>query len=726
MTTKDLEEANSFENLSLAWKRLQTTTDRKYKDYFRSLYRAYSLSEEKNLRALSEKLKKQQFTPQHSVKIYLPKSSGILRPFTLLCIEDQIVYQAYANIVAKYLYKKKTIRDNAGKIVFGHIFTNPSDEFFFVDWKKSYKKFASKFINAVENGFHYTASFDLTACYDSIDHTILLTLLRKLGHSEQFTKFLINMLKTWTITGLHPDPMPHGHGIPQGPAASGILSEIILSKFEPSKTVARTKYFRYVDDIRLLAKSERELRRQLINLDLKSKSLALFPQSSKIDIHKVKKPANELKSISNLDIYDGLELSPKKVQTEFINHSLRLNIKDPTKFNYLLGKIKPSISNFKRALRILNKYPHHFLSITRFFEKFSSLTEAASKSLLEELKGQELYFSVRASLLNSTRKSIHHSHENEVAKFAKGLTSDFKYKDTNLKAAAFSFLFSRSKTPWKEIEKWLSRDGGWWVISQAVPHLQWKIIGEASQISILNKLICSNSEDLAIVGAELLITKGGKVTAKLSKINPLAQNALKAAGLIKVRRNSQQCPIETLFSKSYSTQLRGINWKFLLGGHYEASIKLAVAASGYSSTDSTAWTNSADSFNDLLLDQLFNIHEEGLVGKYDLGYIGSILNQKSRFSRKYPSLFKAIKMTHDLRLRSLLSHAKTKQTKEYTGYVEYKEAQKARKLLVKGFLELWELNKDKEPKPGRRPGLRTNIRKNVKKEKPLYFSSTHQ
>lgn len=47
------------------------------------------------------------------------------------------------------------------------------------------------------------------------------------------------------------------------------------------------KYFRYVDDIKILAKEEETVSWVLFLLDKKSKELGLFPQASKVSVHKI-------------------------------------------------------------------------------------------------------------------------------------------------------------------------------------------------------------------------------------------------------------------------------------------------------------------------------------------------------------------------------------------------------------------------------------------------------
>ncbi len=60
----------------------------------------------------------------------------------------------------------------------------------------------------------------------------------------------------------------------------------------------RTVYLRYVDDIKILAKTELDLRAKLVKLDIASKEIGLFPQTAKINMRKVTDPEDEIKSVS--------------------------------------------------------------------------------------------------------------------------------------------------------------------------------------------------------------------------------------------------------------------------------------------------------------------------------------------------------------------------------------------------------------------------------------------
>ena len=93
-------------------------------------------------------------------------------------------------------------------------------------------------------------------------------------------------------------------------------------------------YFRYVDDIRLFANNEKDLRRLLVALDLMSKDIGLFPQSAKIGIHKVADIERELKSISNPPepaIKNRL-VNQKRLFRRIVELTPHYSISDPTRF----------------------------------------------------------------------------------------------------------------------------------------------------------------------------------------------------------------------------------------------------------------------------------------------------------------------------------------------------------------------------------------------------------
>ena len=226
----DLDQLRSRENLRRAWRWIRSNGDASYKSYFRPLYQNFAVAEELLLDDLGDRLRRDIYEPQSATKLYHPKASGILRPISLLSVEDQIVYQAAANLIAEKLRPRVIRRYN--KQVFGHLYAGKTSVWFYRKWSDGYKAFNDAARKAFNDGFVYTASFDLTACYDSLDHRVLRHFLGKLGHDQEFCNKVTGWLETWTATE---QGIFHNHGIPQGPLSSGLISEVVLAHFDDLK-----------------------------------------------------------------------------------------------------------------------------------------------------------------------------------------------------------------------------------------------------------------------------------------------------------------------------------------------------------------------------------------------------------------------------------------------------------------------------------------------------------
>ena len=160
-----------IDNLARAWRWIRSNADASYKSYYRNLYSNYAIADSALLADLRDRLRRDIYHPEHSCKIYFPKPSGILRPYSLLNVQDQIVYQAIVNVIAERLFAK--VRRRYNNEVFGHLYAGKSSTWFYRKWSDGYAKFNAAARAAHKDGFEYTASFDLTACYDSLDHGVL-------------------------------------------------------------------------------------------------------------------------------------------------------------------------------------------------------------------------------------------------------------------------------------------------------------------------------------------------------------------------------------------------------------------------------------------------------------------------------------------------------------------------------------------------------------------------
>jgi len=253
----DLRRVFDLNNLRRAYRWLLSNPDPTYKGYFRDAYDAFALASETHLRWIRQEGLNDRYQVSHASKVLQPKPSGSLRSITLLTVQDQIVYQACVNLVADAL--KRRIGRRYETTIFAHLYGGKSSPFFYRRWQIGYRKFGNKIRKSHAAGFTHIADFDLASFYDSIDHSVLRHFLIDLKIDEDTISFLLDCLKVWTSTTWSNGPknIYHGHGIPQGPMSSGMLSEAVLLHLdEAGEKGSNTVYIRYVDDVKILAKSE--------------------------------------------------------------------------------------------------------------------------------------------------------------------------------------------------------------------------------------------------------------------------------------------------------------------------------------------------------------------------------------------------------------------------------------------------------------------------------------
>ena len=665
--------------------RLQTSSDKSYKGYFRGLYKAYGLTLERNLQQLRADLIANRYKPEHSTKLYFPKKSGILRPISLLNINDQIVYTALVSIVAEKLFPK--VRRSYDKTVFGHLYDGKNSIYLYKRWQDSHSKFNKAINSAFTGGYKCTATFDLTAYYDSIDYKVLCYFLEQLGLQKEFNQFLTTCLEIWTACT--PNRIYHGHGIPQGPLPSGLLSEVLLQHFDKSSNIKKidVKYFRYVDDIRLLAKDESELRKALIELDFISKEIGLFPQSSKINIHAIEDIQEEIKTVSlpPEDFITKEEVDQESVINRIDELTIGNKIQNETRFKYVLALAKPNERLARKLLVLFNRYPHLYQSILKHFSKYSKFSKSISRKILESAKREQFYEEVTANLLSVSLNKIHKDLRSDYKEFCILLYKNKKnINSPNLRSVVFAWLLDGQHIRFSDLSKiYITKE--WWLIHNSIDYIDIDLYGAPSYGYLLNLLLKSQSFEVAIKAAYLLSVYNLGVTVPVSEIHSAAQFILKKAGLIG----------KTIQSKSYISEnleaiigepLSKMNWKKFMFEHYADAERLSFLIVGYTKTDANAFINQFDVFNDFLCNCLFK--KDSRIGQYKLGNIGGVLNGTSQFALIYPMFFSLCLKVHNLRLESDLSHPIVKTTKKATRRIKFAEIQKLKVEIKNGFEEL--------------------------------------
>ncbi|MEW6286598.1 MAG: RNA-directed DNA polymerase [Chloroflexota bacterium] len=375
----------SKKNLMLAWRRIISSSDARYKAFFRHILEAYELSFNKNIEDLRTRLKNGEYIAQVPVRFYVPKPSGLQRPITLLSIEDQIVLQALTNLFAEKVRAKRN--KLAGKYVYSNKLGKKDSPFFLEKWQLGFSQLKRNLKSKFKDGYVWIATFDISAFYDTIPHELLLRVLTTSSNGDLYSN-----AKTWLkIWSSDKQSDQHGHGIPQGPMASDFLAECILLAID-EKMSERYLYFRYVDDIRILGKTELEVRQALVYLDILCKSRGLIPNSDKTKIKKVSSAAELVEDIPDVagyfDDWEETSLTKKAAEKRIldaVDTNGKVKVKDKTLFRYILFRAPQSDEILKIVLKAWEHYPEHTDAYVAFLENYqrSDGTAALAIRLLE-------------------------------------------------------------------------------------------------------------------------------------------------------------------------------------------------------------------------------------------------------------------------------------------------------------------------------------------------------
>lgn len=678
----DLTRVHDIDNLQRAWRWLKSNPDAAYKRYCRGLYTAYAVAEERSLNDLRERLRRGTYTPTHATKIAFPKPSGILRPYSILTVEDQIVYQAFVNVVADKLLPR--VRPRYLKEIFGHLYAGKRSAFFYRKWNTGYIALNETCRKAFDRGFVYGASFDLTACYDSLDHGVLRHFLSQIGCDAEFAKQLSALLCHWTATNHR---IYHDHGIPQGPLSSGLLAEVVLKHFDDHRGASReVRYVRYVDDIRLFAKTPLALRRMLVRLDILSKDVGLFPQSSKVHIHRITNIEDELKSISNPpeEVLVPKTLDQAKLRKRITALTPRFRVTNATRFKYLLACATPSTKLNERIWRVLELHPDLYGSILRYFQRYSRLPESVAKRLLGLISEEPLYHAIHAQLIRTADGRLSPKYRSRFRGLVKRQWHP-SLASPELTAALGRVAVRDGLLTYSQTRYAVLNSPEWWVRTELVNSLTPHIIGEPSLESIANAVIRIDPvDDVCMMGAMCIERHDLNVRSPSRDVKRRAGHVLREFGRMR-RLTADVCGIDQMIVHLLGQSVGGIKWRQFFGPQYRRSERQAVSCRALVDTNVTAWVPALDVLNDLILSSLFR-HCPSL-GTHNLGSFGS-LYKSAKFKMDFPHTWKMAKTIHDKRLESELAHAVVRNTGKPTGRIRFTFVKTAKGLLRPALLEL--------------------------------------
>lgn len=653
-------------NFRLAYLRIIRGGNKEYKNFYRHLFPSFSVGLEENLINIISELKTEQYQPSKPIRVYQPKKSGILRPLTILSLTDLIVYQAITNHIAlsfeeeqkKYAYKK----------CFGAIFAGKGSPFFYNSWKVSYRNYNEVIEKAFKAGNDHIADFDLVSFYELIDHYLLRNCLKKKVNNTSLLELLFNCLERWTIdqagSNIH-------HGVPQGPEPSAFLAECFLLHFD-AKKYTDVKYFRYVDDIKLMARDEIPLRRALLRLDLASKELGLVPQAQKIEIYKAESIEDIRKTIPSALIKAySVEPQREETQKELLNifrRSIRKikkewSIIDLTKFKYTLLRIKPMKSILIRISSFLTKRPDCSWFLASYLKKFPN-NRFAADIIYDALKISPIYDAAAANYIDAMDLCEPRDNNSTYRQIIKTANRRSEEKSILLTIASLTFRGKRMDSP--NAIKLIAGNNNALVKSLLINRLFDDSLDNSYEVNNWKELFengtQSDNTDLARYCALFLLENWPNWhPSRLA--NRSVKIFAKAIG-IRSRGPRKNCIIETFFKNKEKIAIN-ISWKKALKKDYNDAVKRCLRMQKLRNLDSTSFILMLDTFNEVLIQSFSKRHVTlkpayiAASGNKPNPDIGNWLENPA-LSNVLPTGISWFKDVHKTRVAADLAHARIK------------------------------------------------------------------
>jgi len=237
--TELLEEVLTSDNLTHAWKRVKANKgapgiDGVTIEDFPAYARAH-------WPVIRQQIREGRYQPQAVRRVEIPKPGGGKRMLGIPTVMDRVIQQAVAQVLTP---------------IFDPSFSESS--FGFRPGRNAHQ--AIRQVQAtVKDGTSIAVDIDLAKFFDTVNHDVLMSLLRKSIADKRLLALIGRYLRAGVLVGEHIEPSEVG--TPQGGPLSPLLANILLHQLDLELERRGHRFARYADDMIILVKSQRAAER---------------------------------------------------------------------------------------------------------------------------------------------------------------------------------------------------------------------------------------------------------------------------------------------------------------------------------------------------------------------------------------------------------------------------------------------------------------------------------
>ena len=237
--TELLEEVLTSDNLAQAWKRVKANKgapgiDGMTIEDFPAHARAH-------WPAVRQQIREGRYQPQAVRRVEIPKPGGGKRMLGIPTVMDRVIQQAVAQVLTP---------------IFDPTFSQSS--FGFRPGRNAHQ--AIRQVQAtVKDGRGIAVDIDLAKFFDTVNHDVLMSLLRRTIADKRLLALIGRYLRAGVLVGEHVEASEVG--TPQGGPLSPLLANILLHQLDLELERRGHRFARYADDMVILVKSQRAAQR---------------------------------------------------------------------------------------------------------------------------------------------------------------------------------------------------------------------------------------------------------------------------------------------------------------------------------------------------------------------------------------------------------------------------------------------------------------------------------